>query len=192
MKTRADLDVAVRDYLERPNLSDTSMAAFVAAAEGVLNRELKEHPRNFRRGEWAAEDDTGLIPIPSDMASLQRVMDAKGELFEQYPASRPQKSRGYINRGTVLQLFPAPAVGEIVCLDYIGYLPPLERPDNTNWVLEHHTDVYLYGCLREAAVYYRESQNLALWDKEFVRRVESLRLQGWNQNVAQAPKVRHG
>jgi hypothetical protein len=192
MKTRADLDAAVRDYLERPNLADTSMAAFAASVEGVLNRELRDHPRNFRRGEWTAEDNTGLIPIPGDMASLQRVMDAKGDLFEQYPASIPPEYRGYINRGTVLQIAPAPAVGDVVRFDYIGYLPALEFDISTNWVLEHHFDVYLYGCLREAAVFYRETQNLALWNTEFVRRVEALRIQGWNQNMANAPKVRHG
>jgi hypothetical protein len=190
MKTRADLDAAVRDYLEKPNLSDAAMTAFISSTEGVLNRELREHPRNFKRATWTAEDSTGLIPIPADMAGLERVMDAAGDVFEQYPAMTPPITRGFVQRGTVLEITPTPEVGGVIRLDYFAYLPHLEFGVSSNWVLEYHWDVYFYGCLREGAVFYREDQRLQLWQAEFARRVEDLKAQGWNQNIAQAPRTR--
>lgn len=192
MQTRAELDAAVREYLEKPNLSDTAMTAFISAVEGVLNRELREHPRNFKRGTWEAEDSTGLIPLPADMAGLERVMDEQGVVFEQYPVMAPPTERGFVQRGTILEILPAPEVGDIIRVDYFAYLPHLAYSTSTNWVLEHHWDVYLYGCLREAAVFYREDQRLMQWQAEFAVRVDNLKVQGWNQNIAQAPRVRRG
>jgi hypothetical protein len=190
MKTRADLEAAVRDYLEKPNLSDAAMTAFISSTEGVLNRELREHPRNFKRATWVAEDNTGLIPIPADMAGLERVMDAHNAIYEQYPATIPPRLRGFIQRGTILELHPAPDTGSEIRMDYVAYLPTLGFANSSNWVLEHHWDVYFYGCLREAAVYYREDQRLQLWEGEFAKRVADLKAQGWNQNIAQAPRIR--
>jgi hypothetical protein len=191
--TKDEIASAVRAYLERANLASTDVGYFVSVTEGVLNRELAEHPRNHVRLDYTVLDDTGLIPIPGDMAALKRVVSAEGDVLEQYPLDAPPDAdtgHGYVPRGTYLEIFPTPAVDDVLHIDYVAYLTPLVDPSDTNWISTHHPDVYVYGCLAEAAVFYREDERLALWRQDFYSKLQSLKDQGWNQNAAQGVRSR--
>jgi len=190
---RGEIASAVRAYLERANLASTDVGYFISVTEGILNRELAEHPRSHTRLDYTVLDDTGLIPVPDDMASLKRVVNAEGDILEQYPLDAPPDATdglGYVSRGTYLEIFPTPAVDDVISLDYVAYLEPLVDDADTNWVSTYHPDVYLYGCLAEAAVFYREDERLAQWRQDFYAKLQSLKDQGWNQNVAQGVRSR--
>ena len=188
---KAELVAAVKLYANRPNLKDEEVDLLIQTVEGELNKELREHPRNVKRASVSMPGADGILPLPDDMAGLIRVFDDAG-VYDQYPVSAAPENdyRGYINRGTVLELFPHPEIDATVCADYHAYLDPLVGGTDTNWLSTYHGDVYLYGCLREIAVYVKDDARLQAWREEFDRRLGALKMQGWNQNVAAAPRMR--
>ena len=189
--TKSELVKAVKDYLNRPNMPADDVNLLIGVVEGEFNKELREHPRNVKRGSLPMPDDTGILPLPDDVAGILRVFDDAGT-YEQYPISvgATSCSRGYFDRGSILEVFPHPEKGHTIRLDYHAYLNPLDGDDDTNWLSTYHGDIYLYGVLKEAAVYVKDDARLALWRQEFDRRLAELRRQGWNQNIASSPRVR--
>ena len=194
---KAELVKAVRLYANRPNLEDEEVDLLIQTVEGELNKELREHPRNVKRASIPMPGPDGILPLPDDLVGLIRVFDNAG-VYEQYPIIAATGTddcgvsidRGYISRGTVLELFPHPEAGATVYADYHAYLNPLVGGTDINWLSVYHSDVYLYGCLREIAVYVKDDERLKAWRGEFNRRLDALKQQGWNQNIAASPMVR--
>ena len=187
---RTELMSGIRSYLNRPAMPDEDVGLLISVLEGELNRELREHPRNVKRASIAMPDTTGALPLPDDIAELIRVWDASGTYPRQSVARGASCTvRGFLDRGTVLELIPHPAVSQTIYMDYHAFLNPLEGPEDRNWVSNYHADIYLYGCLKEAAVFLKDDPRLAGWQVEFTRRVDSLKLQGWNQNIGAAPRT---
>ena len=202
---RGQLVVAVKSYLNRPNLEDDDIGTMIASVEGEFNRELRKHPRNMRRTSYTIPENdeagtpytenTDILPLPTDIASLIAVWDAQNgqsKPYRQYPPSVPLPSYGYIERGDCLQIFPMPSRGTEFFLDYTAFIAPLEATADTNWVSDYFSDLYLYGVLKEAAVYLKNDARLAAWQNEFLRRLKGVKAQGWNQNMASSPKIRNG
>ncbi len=195
---RDDLATAVRRYLNRPNLPDTDITTMIGAVEGEFNRELRDHPRNARRTEYTIptedesgtpyEENTPILPLPVDLASLVSVFDSTGTYTQFPPLAVP--ARGYIERGDCLHIYPTPARGTIFSMDYVAFLRPLQAALDSNWISDYFSDLYLYGILKESAVYLKNDQRLNMWQQEFLRRLEGVRVQGWNQNIAASPRMR--
>lgn len=188
---RSELDAAVKSFLNRPNLGETELSVMVSSVEGELNRALRDHPRNQRRASFAMQESDGTLPLPVDVASLVTLRNADMVRYDQYPPA-VVPDLGFIERGDCLQVYPVPEVGDMFYLDYTSFLRPMVEPADTNWVSTYYSDVYLYGCLKEAAVFLKDTEKFQLWQTEFLRRVEGVRLQGWNQNVADSPVTRNG
>jgi hypothetical protein len=193
---RTELIAAVRSYLNRPDLPSPDITTMIQAVEGEFNRELREHPRNIRRTTFTlAATNEGLLSMPYDLASLINLRDDNGNL-SQYPADdrvgAENNGHAFIMRGMVAELFPAPTVDTTYTLDYVAFLRPLEGDFDSNWVSTYYADLYLYGTLKEAAVYLKDDPRLATWQQEFLRRLDGVKGQGWNQNISTAPRVRLG
>lgn len=201
MSTRAELVSAVRDYLNRPNMPASTFGWLFPAVEGQLNRELMDHPRNHVRANWTIPTEDSLgdpypdettheVLLPTNCARVRRLMAEDGATeFPQYPTTI-EPTTGYHDRGNALWVFPAQDRGTTLYLDYIAFLEPLALDDDENWVSTYFSDLYLYGLLKEAAVFLKDDQRLSLWQSEFARRVAEVSLQGWNQNMGDAPSVR--
>jgi hypothetical protein len=181
----------VKEYLNRPNLSSTSVASMIASVEGELNRELREHPRNIRRTNYTQPAGTAILPLPVDIAQMIELRAPAGRLRQWSPASRAQAEAegGFIQWGDCVELFPAPQVDTEFTLNYVAFLRPLEADLDSNWISAYYPDLYLYGALKEAAVYLKDDQRLALWQGEFLRRLDGVQAQGWNQNISTVPLV---
>jgi len=207
---RAELSDALRAYLARPNMSDGDITTMIGIVEGELNRELRDHPRSKILAEWtipteddqgeAYTEDTPILPLPVDLAGLQSVFDGY-RIYHQLPQSSLQDpnacqqfsgtSGGYIERGNCLYLIPTPVRGTTMYIDYFAFLRPLAGGLDTNWVSTYFPDLYIYGMLKESAVYLKNDQRLAGWQAEFTRRLDGVQRQGWNQNIAAAPRMRN-
>jgi len=193
---RTELVAAVRSYLNRPDLPAADITTMIQSVEGELNRALKEHPRNIRRTSFtllAAND--GLLSMPYDLMQLINLRDANGNL-NQYPFDGRDQAQAdghaFIMRGMVAELFPAPTVDTSYTLDYYAALRPLEGDFDSNWVSNFFSDLYLYGVLKESAVYLKNDARLALWQQEFLRRLDGVMGQGWGQNISSIPRIRIG
>jgi len=179
---RAELTAAVKDYLNRPDMAASVVNSWYPMVEGVLNRSLRDHPRTFTRATQVQPLGDNLLTFPADMLQLVQLKTAD-TLWKQYPADAPVVvSNGFIARGDVAELFPTPEDDTTFLIDYHAALAPLDADEKTNWVSVYFTDVYLYGLLREAAVYLKDDARLAAWAGEFQRRTVELAAQGWNQN----------
>lgn len=199
---RGEIVAAVKSYLNRPNLSETDVSTMIASVEGELNRELRKHPRSQRRTSYVIPttdsagneytENTDILPLPVDIASLISLWDYNNVRLAQYPPSVPAPVRGFVERGDCLQVFPMPDRGTTFYMDYIAFLQPLSAEADTNWVSDYYSDLYIYGALKEAAVYLKNDLRLQAWQSEFLRRLQGVRAQGWNQNLAASPKSRYG
>jgi hypothetical protein len=193
---RTDLVAAVRSYLNRPNLPTSDITTMISSVEGELNRILREHPRNIRRTTFTllATND-GLLTMPFDLMQLIELRDANGNLSQFPPDDRAgaeNHGHAFIMRGMVAELFPAPVEDTTYTLDYVAALRPLQGDFDSNWVSTYFSDLYLYGVLKEAAVYLKDDVRLAAWQQEFTRRAEGVVGQGWNQGISSAPRIRVG
>jgi len=193
---RTDLVAAVRSYLNRPNLPTSDITTMIQSVEGELNRILREHPRNIRRTTFTllATND-GLLAMPYDLMQMIELRDANGNLSQFPPDDRvgaENNGHAFIMRGMVAELFPAPTVDTTYTLDYVAALRPLQGDFDSNWVSTYFSDLYLYGVLKEAAVYLKDDVRLAAWQQEFTRRAEGVVGQGWNQGISSAPRIRVG
>jgi hypothetical protein len=99
------------------------------------------------------------------------------------------QTRGYVNRGVALELNLPVSEPATFIIDYFASLCPLLLPTDTNWVARFFADVYVYGLLKELAVYLKDDDRLALWAAAFGERLMSLQAQGWGQNIAATPSM---
>lgn len=190
--TKTDLINAVRDYLNRPNLSDATINSWFSIVNGELNVALREHPRNMVRANFTQPAGSSLLPLPENVIGITRLVSGNTP-WTQFPTSAMADAdaagNAFIERGTCLELYPAPAADTEFYLDYYAAITPFTDDYSSNWVSLYFPDVYLYGALKEAAVWLKDDQRLALWQQEFRRRLDDLAAQGWNQNVAAAPAM---
>lgn len=192
MATRAQLITRIQDYLNRPNMPSAAVSGWLSSVEGQLNRLLRDHPRMQARATITQDALDPLLPLPDDILGLVVVRRGNIILTQLSAANVDLASRStdvFIARGDVLELFPPPALETDYDLDYVAALTPLEDDLDTNWVSVYFPDVYLYGALKEAAVYLKEDERLQGWIAEWNARVAELQAEGWNQNVASAPMV---
>ena len=192
---RGEIFTAVRDYLNRPNMSDTSLSTMMAIAEGEMRTILREHPSNIRRTSMIQPAGNAILPMPFDLSQMILLRDSVGT-WSQYPAdargTASAVGRAYIMRGDCAELFPAPTDATEFFLDYYAQLTTLAGNTSTNWVSTYHPDLYIYGMLRESAIYLKDDNRLALWGAEFTRRIDGVSGQGWNRNISTAPRIRLG
>ena len=190
---KSDLIAAVRSYMNRPTLTDDEISMWIATVEGELNTLLRDHPRNLVRASYTQLAGLQNMPIPPDMLQLVRLATGN-TVWHQYPVTAVDLAaaagNAYIERGTCLELYPAPAEDTLFSLDYHAAIKKLDDIYSENWVSTYFPDVYLYGALKEGAVWVKDDQRSQLWAQEFARRVDALSAQGWNQNTGAAPRVR--
>jgi hypothetical protein len=190
--TLTEIYAAVRALAVRPNLSDTILSVAATNVESEINRELSQHPRNFKRATIVMptdEDITDIVPLPTDMASLITFRDSDNNVITNRPPTYvPLDSSEvyFIPRGDVLQIFPFPDSYETYYIDYIGFITPLTQ-DSENWVSTYFSDLYIYGILKEIAMLTKKDERFTLWQAEFLRRLSGVLEQGWNQNIGAAP-----
>jgi hypothetical protein len=163
----------------------------IALLEGELNRELNEHPRNRTSEQVTITAPVSAdVAMPDDLLQLIRVTGPDEVVYEPYsPLSEP--SLGYHDRGTFITVFPTPVEDDVFTLEYYAALPALDADDATNWVSIYHPDVYVYGVLKESTVFLGDQDKIPQWREEYRKRLQQLKVQGWDQNITVAPRSRN-
>jgi hypothetical protein len=189
---KAELRAQIKEYLDRPNMDDKIIDMWIKSAEGELARHLVDHPRNQRVAAHTHSGtvDADIIQLPTDLARIQQVIGPDRVRLPQYPiAYSPLDRHGFIYVGNAINIYPSLKPGQSITINYSRYLTPLERDIDDNWIAQYHVDIYLYGALKEASVYLKDDARLQLWQSEFLRRVENLSTQGWNESWQSAPQI---
>jgi len=117
----------------------------LAYAVAVIEGEYSALPPDFA-GERTFELQTD--PVARLVFRAQSETDA---LHTDFPAAG--KPQFFTIVGSEFRFMPVPDAAYTAKLTYYQRIPPLSDAAETNWLLDDHPDVYLYGALYQAALY---------------------------------------
>lgn len=150
----SDLVDAIVDRMNDASLS-AQAPEFIQLAEASFNRRLSSIDQEGTA--TIAADAT--IPMPTDYKGAmslriddyaplaQLSADDFQAKWTQASAARPEN---YAIFGGQIHLGPAPDTSYTLTMTYVRTLAPLSDVNTSNWLLEQHPDLYLYGALVEA------------------------------------------
>jgi hypothetical protein len=180
------LKASIADWLNRDDLTAT-IPDFISLAEAQLERRLPVQKRTQRS---TATIDTQFSALPSDFVSAKSLvltstapvqpltfltedeLDAKKSVYR-----TTGKPLFFALIGNQIEVLPAPDTGYTAELTYVATLAKLSDANTSNWLLERHPDVYLYGALLQAAPYLRDDERVALWTPLYGQAIEDMILQ---------------
>jgi hypothetical protein len=144
-----------------------------------------------RQGQYTAGVGQTQIPLPYDCLRVRGLRRGATNL-KQFTQGNvvADCDDGYIERGGCLELTVAPTEETAYTINYHQALTPPTINGGTNWVLQFFPDTYLYTMLSEAAVSLKDRENGPVWEQIAKERLAFLAAQGWDQNVADAPRCR--
>jgi hypothetical protein len=180
------LKASIADWLNRDDLTAT-IPDFISLAEAQLERRLPVQKRTQRS---TATIDTQFSALPSDFVSAKSLvltstapvqpltfltedeMDSKKSVYQ--ATGRPLF---FALIGSQIEVLPIPDTGYTAELTYVATLAKLSDANTSNWLLERHPDVYLYGALLQAAPYLRDDERVAIWTPLYGQAIEDMILQ---------------
>lgn len=160
--TYDDLVAMVGNWLDRDDLTDR-IPEFVSLLEGRLNRLLRTAMQETS-AVWAATGAEYALPddfrkmrrlYPSGQAASPLAQVTSAQLADFNVGSVP---RAYAIEGRILRFSPAPSSDNGLTLEAVYWrrIPALGSFQPTNWLLDEHPDIYLWGTLHQAATYIRD------------------------------------
>lgn len=201
----SDLQAAVKDWLAEDSLLDARLPDFIAFTEAEMNYGRAAAPgrppiKGFRtqdmqkREPIALTEDVNQYALPADYLQVM-VLDYPDDsitgpltqltLTEIDSIREVSELRyyAYSEGGIIIRGTPGEDPGSLSLL-YYSKIPALSDTVLTNWVLEKHPDVYLYGTLVHAAAYLK--QDPAPWEKLYEQAREGVIV---SDNIAQRGPV---
>lgn len=148
-----DLQTAVVEHVRNPSIADV-FPRLVKLAEVTFNRRLRCREQITTA---TLTITSGSAALPSDYAALLGVFDAAGVELIQQPVQVLQEpqTRGYyaLSGSNIIA-----KNDEVLSLIYYAKVPTItDSLTDTNWLLQKHPGVYLYGVGLEAAKYLRDA-----------------------------------
>lgn len=143
--TYSDLVASVQAELDRDDVDDVRVVEFIQRFEARMNRLLRV-PEMEAVAQIAMADGSGYLP--TDFLELRRVYDADNCPV---PAVEPsawlerRTSGGKVHCIVAGALRVAPDSDDAVSILYYAKIPALNDDQQSNWLLEAHPDLYLYG-----------------------------------------------
>lgn len=177
--TYAELLADIESWLQRDDLT-TQAPIFVRYATAALNRALSRNPvpQMESRVESASPVETEYIGIPDDCLRIRAIVDGDGKqarLATQAQIAQAAESNQsfdfllYSLEDMQIRLYPAPSASDPVELTVLYYakLSDFVSGTDTNWLLDEHPDVYLYGSLVHAKAWLHDDRRLQLVDQMY-------------------------
>lgn len=165
--TYAELQTAVMDYLDRPDLS-SFVTTFITLAEGSINARLR-----VRQMETVANltPTAGAVTLPTDYLQYRRVVDLGSPRNELdyvspsvadnlYPYGTAGRALDFTIIGDSLKTYPLTSYD--VELTYYAAVPALSVSNTTNWLLTKRPELYLRLSIAHAANFIQDNQAASL------------------------------
>lgn len=185
ISTYDELVSATADWMARNNISSTRANDFVSLAEADFNRTLRVTSME-RRAAATIEAGDAYLSMPQNCLGL-RVLTHDTTPFEelQYVTQDWMRTRlmrlntgrpkFYAQFGTEFQLGPVPDANYAFEAIYYERIPGLSAGAPTNWLLEQHPDIYLFGTLVQCALFYQNDTMLARYEPRLAQKLDDLR-----------------
>ena len=173
-----NLKTAVAGWLNRTDLT-SDIIDFITLCEDEIARRVETE---FERRDTITLN-AEVVSLPSDLREITSLAldDANRggpieilspEQLTLYKAasgrrtSYPRKAAITTN-GTELILAPVPDTSYVAEIIYATKLDRLSSSVSTNWILDDHSDVYLYGSLIHSAPFLKDDQRMGVWQSLF-------------------------
>lgn len=162
-----DLQTAVVEHVRNPSIADV-FPRLVKLAEVGFNRRLRCREQ-ISTATVTISGGSGALP--TDMAEIIGVYDVAGVEYIAQPlqAVKVSQGRGYyaISSGNIVT-----RNDEDLTVEYYANVPTItDSLTDSNWLLQKHPGLYLYGVGLEAAKYLRDVETAqatsALLDMEY-------------------------
>jgi len=184
---RVDLTDFIPDFIR---LAEAKFDRHVAIADEVrttltLDAEVVTLPAVCRelRSLYLDQDSArGAIEITTP----ERLAEKKSDLG---PSGIPRYA-AVMSDGTELGFAPVPNDSFTAKIVYIAGLTLLADDSDTNWILDSHPDLYLYGALVESAPFLRDDERIAVWKAERDERMQDLDLLVQRRRYPTTPVMR--
>lgn len=161
--TYAQLQQDIADFLDNQDIV-AKIPVFIRLCESRMNRTIRT--RNMEQRVTAAIG-TQFSTLPTDFLHMRNVQINTQPLIalkyvtpqeaDRIRASdlqgKPQFFSVVANR---LELIPVPTETLTVEMVYYSKIPELSDTNTSNWLLERHYDLYLYGALVQGALYLKD------------------------------------
>jgi hypothetical protein len=169
LSTYTDLTAALGNWLQRSDLA-ALYPNFVQLFEACANRRLR-----VRQQEATVEltPANGVTALPADYLMWRRLTftgNPRQELAyvepswlqAAYPDQPTGVPRSFTIEGGNIETMPLDPANTPLELVYFQQIPAL-AVNSTNWLMNTHPDLYLFGALAEAQAYAVNVETAALW-----------------------------
>lgn len=180
ISTYADLQAQVIRWSHRADLA-TRIPEFIELSEKELFREFTLH--NIE-GSISGTTSGATIAIPANLSAFERIKFtmAGNEYTLDYSSpngvSTLTAAVGFPHRFLIengaITLLPAPDGPYSYTIYYIPELTPLSDTSNTNWLLQHHADLYLKATRLQVAKFTKNQIDIASLTQEVATAISSV------------------
>lgn len=178
-----NLKAEIADWLNRRDLEGV-IPTFIRLLESQVERDLRVREMVARATASLTEEFTEL---PSDFLAVQHAIinATKPVVLQWVPMQEidrlqaetdPGVPHHYTIIGNELEVSPIPDREYEIEIVYYTEIPRLSDTQQSNWLLERHPDVYLYGALMEAAPYLKNDDRVGLWTSALDSILEDIRI----------------
>jgi hypothetical protein len=189
LSTYGELKTSIADWLNRRDLTAV-IPDFIRLLEAQIERTLRVREM-FATADLTIDTTLGTITLPNDFLQVRevRVSDSAGHVVpvsyaapneitnvlaaQQGATAAP---RVYCPGKDTIEFAPLPNGTYTVSLQYVRQIPKLSDANTSNWLLESHPDIYLYGSLLQAAPYLKNDERVQLWSSALSSLLEEMRV----------------
>ena len=188
--TYAELQTAMANWLDRTDLT-ARIPEFIELAEANFNRVI-------RQPDMIAKNDSFSIAgryttLPTDTLEIVRiVVDLTPVIVLEYLTPEEISQRRIVMTSTgkpyyfttvggstnQLEVLPSPDSTYTASIVYYTRIAALTDSATTNWLLDSHPDIYLFGTLVEAEPYLKNDERMPMWTSRLDKALNALGLQG--------------
>lgn len=181
--TYTGLQASIADWLHRTDMTSV-IPDLVILAEARIARDLRLR-RQISTTTLSSVASTASVSLPTDYLEVENISCSSGGVernmefvtLERLNIKYPEGSGDgvpvvYTLEGDTVRLGPVPDAVYSLPLVYYARISPLATTA-TNWLLQYHPNVYLFGALAESADY-TQSDQIAKWEGKYAAGIKSL------------------
>ena len=180
-----ELQASVADFLNRSDLTAV-IPDFIRMTESELNRVLRTREMSVRTRAPVSDQ---YVKLPDDYLGMRNIELVTSPVtvleyrnLENLDAHRASDATGkpifYSIMQNNIEFAPVPDSEYTLEIVYYQKIPQLGTEVTeftTNWLLDSHPDIYLYGSLMQSAPYLQADERIGVWAGKFQQVLEQLK-----------------
>ena len=187
LTTYTELKTSIANWLDRSDLTTEIADDFIKLAEADLNSKLRVRSMiaqvNITVNAETADLPTDFLQIRnfyilSGQTKTPLVYTTPSSMDTTSGTSTTGKPTTFTILGDTLRFSPKPDATYTAVMNYFKKFPALSSTVSTNFILENHPAIYLYGSLFHAANFLGgiNPQQIQTWQQMFATALERLEL----------------